>query len=63
MLISEETQTLLEEMGYNSIDEYFSDLAEDFGLLECEVEMLADVLGESELFDGLTVACQDRSYF
>lgn len=63
MLISEETQTLLEEMGCSSIDEYSSDLAEDYGLLECEVEMLADILGESELFDGLIVACKDRSYF
>ena len=59
MKISQETLDTLNEYGYNNLDEYLQDLADDYGLRVENVEALAVSYGESELFDGLVTACED----
>lgn len=53
MQISKETKAILEDQGYNSLDEYLGNLSEDYDVDIEAVYMAADVLGETELFDGL----------
>lgn len=47
------------ENGYKNRREYLQNLAEDYGLSVCVVYSLADILGQSEDFDGLIVALED----
>ena len=65
MLISEETKEHLEELGYESLEEYFECLSEDYGVAMYAVKAIASILGESELFDGVVTAIEDasESYF
>lgn len=59
MNISQQTLDELNEQGYDNLLDYFDCLAEDFGTeLHC-VEAVAEVLGESELFDGLLTSLED----
>ena len=53
MKMSKETLQVLKEKGYDSLDEYLGELSEDSGVDIEAVYMAADVLGETELFDGL----------
>lgn len=48
-----------QENGYTSRREYLNCLAEDYGLPVGTVFALAEMLGESEDFDGLVSACED----
>ncbi len=57
------TKNAYRENGYNSRSEYLESLADDYGLDVETVEMLADVLGASEDFDGLVAMCEDASMF
>lgn len=47
------------EKGYKNRAEYLESVAEDYGIDDCTVECLADILGESEDFDGLISALED----
>jgi len=47
------------ENGYKNRDDYLQSLAEDYGLPLEFVHNLADLLGESEEFDGLISALED----
>ena len=49
------TQTAWEDK-----QEYLHNIAEDYGVDYCIVESLADLLGDTELFDGLLVALEDE---
>lgn len=49
--------------GYESRKDYFLCLAQDNGLDYATVKSLADLLGPSEDFDGLVVACEDAHYW
>ena len=49
------TQTAWEDK-----QEYLQDIAEDYGVDYYIVESLADLLGDTELFDGLLVALEDE---
>lgn len=52
------------ENGYTDRKEYLDNLADDFGIDNGTVHALADVLGESEDFDGLVSALEDyENYF
>lgn len=52
------------ENGYTDRKEYLDNLADDFGIDNETVYALADVLGESEDFDGLVSALEDyENYF
>ena len=53
MNISKETKAILKDQGYNSLDEYLENLSEDAGVDIETVCMMAELLGETELFDGL----------
>lgn len=58
-MISTETMQVLEERGFDSVDEYLEDLADETGHDIETVYMLYSMLGETELFDGLVTSLQD----
>lgn len=47
------------EQGYKSRTDYLDTLAMDYEIPRETVEMLAALLGPSEDFDGLVIACED----
>jgi hypothetical protein len=49
------------EEGYESRRAYLDSLADDFGLDRDTVYALAGILGSSEDFDGLVIACEDAA--
>ena len=49
--------------GYKDRDEYLDSLADDRGFDRMAVDMIADILGESEDFDGLIGALDDFEDF
>lgn len=49
--------------GFKNRKEYLQDLADEFGLSEDLVFMSADMLGESEDFDGLINILEDAEEF
>lgn len=59
MKVSKETLQVLEENGHENLNEYLENLSEDTGADIETVYMMADLLGESELFDGLVSALGD----
>ena len=50
---------IYEMNGYASRREYLTDLADNMGLDRSLVSALADMLGESEDFDGLVTSLED----
>ena len=54
-------KTIYEEQGFKNRKEYLEDLADQFGVDEHTVYALADILGESEDFDGLIAELEDIS--
>ncbi len=61
MKISKETLDVLLEQGYTSLEDYLTCLSEDYDLDISSVEALSNLLGESELFDGLVTSVEDAS--
>ena len=53
MNISKETKASLEVQGFVSLDEYLEILSEEYDVDLEIVYTMADLLGETELFDGL----------
>jgi len=53
--------TVYQENGYADRAEYLSCMAEDFGIPLDNVQMLADMLGENEDFDGLVTSLEDAA--
>ena len=47
--------------GYDSRDHYLQCLAEDYGIELYTVQMLAQLLGPNEDFDGLVTSLEDYS--
>jgi len=47
------------ETAWETKEEYLADMAEDYDIDRYTVDSLADLLGDSELFDGLLVALED----
>ena len=47
------------ENGYADRDDYLNRLSEDYGVPIETVQILADILGENEDFDGLVSALED----
>ena len=54
-----DNQNIYQQNGYDSRDDYLQCLADDYGLPLDFVYSLADMLGESEIFDGLINALED----
>ena len=53
------TENIYQRNGYENREEYLLCLSEDYGIDLETVHMLADMLGESEMFDGLISALED----
>lgn len=49
------------EKGYESREDYIRDMAESNGLSYLDAEMLADLLGDDELFDGFVTGLEDMA--
>ena len=49
------------QRGYRDREDYLSCLADDFNRTIDEVTALADLLGESEDFDGLLISLEDMA--
>jgi hypothetical protein len=58
-MLKPETIETLEDYGFDSLEDYLQDLSEQYGVPQDVVNSLYEVLGESELFDGLVSAIQD----
>lgn len=52
-------KTVYEENGYKNRKEYLNSLAEEYDVDTIKVFTLADLLGESEDFDGLVTSLED----
>jgi len=50
---------IYQEHGFNNREDYLKGLAEDYGMDYSTVKFLADLLGESEDFDGLISSLED----
>ena len=48
-----------QEMGYENREDYLKSLADDFDLTICDVKLIADVLGDTEDFDGLVTTLDE----
>ena len=57
--ISEETLEELKAIGYDSLEEYLDDLADEHGVSKEQVYALYSVLGQGEIFDGLVSSVED----
>jgi hypothetical protein len=49
--------------GYKDRADYLASLADDYGVDSYTMAMLADVMGESEDFDGLVSELEDMDYY
>ena len=58
-MLSPETTKTLKENGYSNLREYLQALSDDYGVPYSVVISLYQMLGESELFDGLVSAVED----
>lgn len=56
-----EMDNVYEMNGYESRQDYLNNLAEDMGVRPEVVFALADILGETEDFDGLVTALDDAT--
>lgn len=52
-------ESVYQENGYTDRKDYLQCMSDDYGVPLEVVESLADVLGESEMFDGLVSALED----
>lgn len=55
--------TIYEEQGYKSRKDYLKSLAEEYGMEYFRIQMLADLYGPNEDFDGLVTALEDLNHF
>lgn len=53
------TRKALKERGFDTIDEYLEDLADEHGVEFETARAVYGMLGESELFDGVVSAMED----
>jgi len=57
--MSKTTVSIYQENGYKDRKDYLQCMSDDYGVPLEVVESMADVLGESEMFDGLVSALED----
>ncbi len=58
-MLKPETIKALRENGYDDLKEYLHDLSDEYDVPYSVVVSLYQLLGESELFDGLVSTVQD----
>jgi len=51
--------SVYKQHGFENREEYLASIADDMGLEEYDVGVLADLLGEGEDFDGLISTLED----
>ena len=56
-------KSIYKENGYENRKEYLHSLSEEYGIDKGTVFMLANVLGQSEDFDGLVSQLEDMEVF
>lgn len=54
-----EQENIYQLNGYENREDYLEAMADEYGVPLSVVKDLADLLGESEMFDGLITALQD----
>lgn len=59
MKLHKATLDNLQEQGYDDLQDYLQCLSEDYGVEYNSVLIVADLLGEDELFDGLVSAIEN----
>ncbi|MDR1174082.1 MAG: RNA polymerase [Treponema sp.] len=59
MTKTEQNEARYATHGYKDRDDYLNTLADDRGIDSMAVHMIADMLGESEDFDGLVSELED----
>ena len=57
--MTEELEEALRDHGHSTREEYLIYLSETHGVELYEVEIIAEVLGDNELFDGLVTQLED----
>ena len=57
--MKDQQMTTYQKHGYDTRTDYLRGLADEIGVDEKTVFMLADMLGESEDFDGLVTSLED----
>ena len=62
MKIPEQDEARYTRHGYKGRGDYLNSLAEDHGVEPFAVNMMADILGDSEDFDGLVTELEDMEY-
>jgi len=61
-MLKPETIKALRENGYDDLKEYLHDLSDEYDVPYSVVVSLYQLLGESELFDGLVSTVQDAEW-
>ena len=59
MIVSKDTLEIIKEKGYDSIEDYIEQTAEEQGIDTATAEQIAEMLGETELFDGYISSLED----
>jgi hypothetical protein len=59
MKLSQNNEGVYAANGYRDHEDYLNSLADDRGIERMAVDMIADMLGETEDFDGLVTALDD----
>jgi len=58
-MLKPSTIEVLQDNGFDTLEDYLQDLSEQYGVPEDVIHSLYELLGETELFDGLVSAVQD----
>ena len=58
-MLKPSTVEALQDNGFDTLDDFLQDLSDQYGVPTDVIYSLYDLLGESELFDGLVSAVQD----
>jgi len=62
MIIPKQDEARYTRHGYKDRGDYLNSLADDRGIEPFAVNMMADILGDSEDFDGLVTELEDMEY-
>jgi len=62
MKLPEQNEARYTRHGYKDREDYLNSLADDHGIKPFAVNMMADILGDSEDFDGLVYELEDMEY-
>ena len=58
-----ETRETLQNMGFDTIETYLQDLADEYGVEPETAYILYELLGENELFDGVVSGMADAEKY